>query len=381
MYMADPIGSLKDVFKGIFSSLTKERGGELYAVGIDIGASSIKAVQMSVVNGRVVLDTYGSIALGPFGANPDGTHGEIGETPSLKEEDIAKAIGELVKECELKIDRVAISVPVSASLFRDITIPNTITDEEMRTVVETEARKVIPVPIGEVTVDWLYVPQALLSPDVIKIEEGKKHLLLVAVSREANKRLELIADKSKLKPLMYELEVFSTMRSIYSHERAPIVIVDFGAFRTKVSIVHEGILAFVSMIPRGANDLTNVLMKDGTSFTDARNKKHTLSVNGISEDEGKIRNEMTALAKEILVIINDYERRAGASVQRVIIAGGGSELRDIVPFLSNSFGLPVVKSEPFARVIVPDIVAGFIKEIEPEFTVAAGLAMRLLKIS
>ena len=359
-----------DSFKNIFSSFFSKKDSSRIAVGIDVGTSSIKLVQISLKNNKINLDTYGSIALGPYNNLP------VGANTVPPPEKIAEAIKELIKECSVNINRVGVAIPTSASLFRDISVPSGITDSEMKTVVATEARRVIPVSINDVDIDWLPIPSEILPEDVRSLD--KKHLLLVAVSHESQKKIESYFSAANIMPVMYELEVFSSMRSIYSHERAPIVLVDLGAAHIKVSIIHEGSIRRAVSLDRGFNDLDNVLVSSGMDFTAARKIKHISDINGLNDNEILMRNSYLSILKDVQSVISEYEKYSHSSCSRIVLLGGGAEMVGIVSLTENTIGVSVEKSRPFERAIVPELVKDIVPKIEPEFTVATGLAMRLL---
>lgn len=359
-----------DSFGKLISSFISKKESSRVAVGIDIGATSVKLVQFSLKNNRIVLDTYGSIALGPYANLPVGA---IAVPDAAK---IGEAIKELVKECNADVTRTAVALPTSASLFRDIGIPSGITDSEMKTVALTEARKVIPVPVADVDIDWLSIPKEILPEEVQK--EDKKHLLLVAVSHESKKRVESYMSASGILPVMYEIEVFSSMRSIYTHERAPIVLIDLGAAHIKVSIIHEGSMRRALSLDRGFNELDNALVLKGMDFAAAHKIKHTSSITALGENETAMRETYVSILKDIANCISEYERYSHASPVRAVLLGGGAEMADIVPFTESILGITTEKSHPFVRATVPELVKDIIPTIEPEFTVCAGIAMRLL---
>lgn len=362
--------SFMDTITGVLSSLFTKKQRILTATGIDIGTSSIKLVELSLKDGKIILNTYGSIAIGPY------ANAQIGQTPAVTPEIVSKALAEILKECNANATNTAVTLPTSASLFRDITVPAKINEEEMKTVATTEARKAIPVPISEVDIDWLPIPDDIIPSEFTDIT--KKHLLLVAVSHESQRRYDSYMKAININPAIYEIEVFSSMRSIYSHERAPIVLIDLGASHVKVCIIHEGLIRRAVSMDRGFNELENALIVDGMSFVDAHKLKQSSSITGTTKEEETMRNVYSSLVKDIQVVLNEYERYSHATITRAVLLGGGAEMKNIVSFTESIIGIPVEKSHPFSRTIVPDIVKDVVGQIEPEFTIATGVAMRLL---
>ena len=122
-------------------------------IGIDIGTSAIKVVQIKKREGRAVLETYGAIALGPYADLP------AGKVTNLDNEKLLPAITELLKASGVNTKETAFAIPSAASLIFIVEIPERLSEKEYDSVIQTEARKFIPVPIAEVTLDWWVIPE------------------------------------------------------------------------------------------------------------------------------------------------------------------------------------------------------------------------------
>lgn len=359
-----------DSIKNLISSFLSKKDSNRVAVGIDIGSTSIKLVQLSLKNNRIHLDTYGSISLGPYNNLPVG----VSTTPTP--EKMNEALNELIKECSADPKRIGVALPTSASLFRDISVPALINNTEINTVVATEARRVIPVPVADVDIDWLPIPMEILPDSVKSIE--KKHLLLVAVSHESQKRISSYFTSPNIAPMLYELEVFSSMRVVYTHERAPIVLIDLGASHIKVSIIHEGSMRRAVSLDRGFNELDNTLVNSGLDFSMAHNIKHSSDISSVGENETLMRNSYLSILKDVQNVISEYEQYSHSSCSRIVLLGGGAQMKGIVKLTQDVLGVTTEKSHPFSTVIVPELVKDIVPGIESEFTITTGLAMRLL---
>ena len=120
-------------------------------IGVDIGASSIKLVQLRASRGTAILETYGEIALGPYAEQ------SIGKTVKLPPEKIAEALTDLMKEANVTAHEGGISIPFSSSLVVVLDLPK-VDAESMKRIVPIEARKYIPSPVSEVALDWFIIP-------------------------------------------------------------------------------------------------------------------------------------------------------------------------------------------------------------------------------
>src|SRR3989344_933875 len=143
---------MANFLSNIVGDLFNKNGGSV--LGIDIGSSSIKIVQLSRKNGHAVLETYGELALGPYAGK------SVGEATNLPPEKITEAIADMLKEKEVNITtRVCgVAIPFASSLMAVIEMP-TMPLKQLESMIPIEARKYIPVPISEVALDWYVIPK------------------------------------------------------------------------------------------------------------------------------------------------------------------------------------------------------------------------------
>ena len=144
--------SLSTVAQTLSSLISSKEGS---VIGIDIGASAIKIVQLRASHGVAILETYGEIALGPYAKVP------IGKATKLSPEQLAQALLDLMKEANVTARKGGISIPFSASLISILDLPK-VDAKQLARMIPLEARKYIPVPTDEVKLDWFVIPQESL---------------------------------------------------------------------------------------------------------------------------------------------------------------------------------------------------------------------------
>src|SRR5581483_1183777 len=103
-------------------------------LGVDIGSSSVKVVQLKREKCRVILETYGAISLGPYAGV------EIGRATALGADKLAEALKDVMREANVTTKDAAISIPYSSSLVSIIKLPSTV-EKQLAQVVPIEARK------------------------------------------------------------------------------------------------------------------------------------------------------------------------------------------------------------------------------------------------
>ena len=117
--------SLKKFFSNI-NLFGGSSGGN--AVGIDIGSSAIKVVEIKKKGGKAILETYGAIALGPYAVL------DIGRVTNLPPEKIAEALKEVLKQSGVTTSSAALSIPVQSSLIFTIELPAQIKENEIASI-------------------------------------------------------------------------------------------------------------------------------------------------------------------------------------------------------------------------------------------------------
>ncbi len=366
---------MANFFSDLFSKKTAS------VVGIDIGSSSIKMVQISRKGGRAVLETYGELALGPY------TGKGVGESTNLSTEKMVEAVRDMLKEKEVNITSkiCGVAIPFASSLMAVISMP-VVPKKQLDQMVPLEARKYIPVPISEVTLDWYIIPQEK-NPREMQMEGNpeppKLEVLAVAIHNDTLNKYKTIVEKTQLEAGFFEIEIFSTMRSILDQDMKPVMLVDMGASSTKLYIVERGILRSSHMIDRGSHSITDEMSKSlGITIEDAEYAKRDRGllgeINGIKiKDVASF--TLNYIFSEASHVVLAYQKKYNKDVSRVVLIGGGSALKGIVDAAKEMFQTEVVAGDPFSKVVAPAFLEKILKDTGPEFAVAVGVALRKLQ--
>ncbi len=369
---------MQNYLKSLFNSVVKSQSESV--LGIDIGSSSIKMVQLSRKNGHPVLETYGELALGPYAGKG------VGEAAVLSIEKIIEAMNDIIREKEVNIKTklCGIAIPFASSLMAVIDMPM-VPKKQLEEMIPLEARKYIPVPISEVSLDWYVIPKDK-NPETVDPEamaNQKLEVLIVALHNDTIVRYKDIVARTGLEASFFEIEIFSSMRSILDQEVAPVLLIDMGATSTKLYIVEKGILRSSHMIDKGSHNITNELSKSlGISMNDAEYLKREQGlpgeINGI-----KVRDVATFtlnyIFSEASHFISAFQKKYNKNVAKVVLVGGGSALKGVVEVAKTNFQTEVVAGDPFGKVIAPAFLEKVLRDTGPEFAVAVGIALRRLQ--
>ena len=363
------------------------RGGKPSVVGIDIGSSAVKIVQIRKEKGVAVLETYGSLAIGPY---VEGA--EIGQHANANEEVLHTVLSALLQESKVTASLACVSIPFHSSLISLIDVP-ALSDEKIAQTIPFEAKRYVPVPLEDVSLDWLIIPPALLSRDDKSIfedvgdgtknesNEEKRKVLLIAIHNHELIKHKNILSKTKLDTRFFEIEIFSTLRSSVYEAGLPSIVVDIGARSTKIYIVEHGIILRSFFINQGGQSITQAMSRaENISFKEAEHKKREF---GFEINDKDTLHVMSLVTDEILTEVNnsivDFEQRYRQSISKIVLAGGGASMKGLLEEAKKKTNIAVEISNPFARLRHPAILSESLKESGSEFAVAVGAALRALE--
>lgn len=347
---------------------------ESSVVGIDIGSSSLKVVQLKRVGGTAVLETYGELALGPYAG------AEVGQATNLPASTISETMNDLLREANVTTRSAGISIPFSRSLLTLVELPRRADAQEQKTVIELEARKYIPVPVSEVQLDWFILPDVIPEggslPDKIRV-------LLVAVHNDELSLLENVVKSAQLDASFYEIEIFSTIRSVVDEPVKPVLVIDIGASATKVYVVESGVVALSHNIPEGGQDVTRTIAHaHGLTVTKAESLKKE---HGFSKKENTgysiktIELVFSRIFEETKRVLTQFETAHNKTISGIVLTGGGGVTKELATYAQSFFAISVTIADPFGKTQAPAFMRPVLSEIGPEFAVAVGLALRKIQ--
>ncbi|KKU58439.1 MAG: Type IV pilus assembly protein PilM [Parcubacteria group bacterium GW2011_GWA2_47_12] len=336
-------------------------------VGIDFGSSAIKIVQLKKKNGQAVLETYGSVALGPYAGI------EAGRAARLPSETLVEALKDVMLEAKITARACGSAVPASESLIAVLTLPVR-QGEDISRIIPIEARKYIPTPISEVALDWRILQR---QDGVSAVESDKTEVLITAVHRDANERLKAVLAGAGLDASFLEIEAFSTARAAALAPDGAFGILDIGASASKVTVVDSGVTRDAHTIVRGGQDVTLALSSAlGIPIIEAEEKKRI----GVQQDGSKTVSVVLArVLSEAREVFRRYEIRMKRTFQGVFLSGGGALLSGFHIEAEKEFGVPVSTINPMARLAAPAFLSPLLARAGPEFAVAIGVALRRLE--
>ena len=347
-------------------------------LGIDIGTSSIKIVQLHKDKGVAYLDTYGELSLGPY------ANSEVGQATNLPPEKIAEALKDLMKEAGVTATTAGMTIPFASTLISTIELPKAVRNE-LQNIIPLEARKYIPVPINEVSLDWFVLPDdeaRLLSPGGQSVEPDTIKVILVAIHNDILTRYQTIASQLGISVTFFEIEIFSAIRSVVEQSAAPVAVLDIGAGTSKLYIVEYGIIQRSHVINRGSQTITQSLATAlGVTPAKAEQVKRQFGLESFGHAQAAEAMSLTLgyILSETGRAILNFEKKASKNVGMLLLTGGGAGLKGLAEHAAKQVSLEVKIADPFQKVEGPVFLEEVLKDAGPTFSVALGCALRKLQ--
>lgn len=341
-------------------------------LGIDIGTSSIKAVQVGNDNGRPRLMTYGYVE----------EQTDIVKSDAAASQDhVIATLKTLIREMHASTTRVVAALP-SFTVFSSIISLPVMTQKELNSAVRWEAKKFVPMPIDDLVLDWklLKTPG---SPAQASADRAPKNLrvLITAAPKSLVKRYIDVFKAAGLVLDNLETESLALERSLVGTDPAPAMIVDIGAVATNIAIMVDGIPLINRSIDVGGETITKSIGQSMTVDHDRaeqfkRDFGLSTSQQNISQVPKTIEFIVSSIVNEIRFVLNLYRNQGTGPIEKIILAGGSSFLVNLPAYLEKTLSIKTFIGDPWARIVYPVELQPVLQEIGPRFAVAIGLAMR-----
>ena len=350
----------------IFSMLTPKR----QLVGLDIGSSGIKLVQLKEIRGRYVLQKFGFKPLEPE-VIVDGTVMDEGR--------VVSSIKELFDELNVKVRQVAVSISGHAVIIKKISLPP-MPDDELEGQVKLAAEQYIPFDINEVNIDFHVLPPSEGEGD----GQGEMAVILVAAKKDKINELTELVKGAGLFPMVMDVDAFAieNMHGInYSVSQSETTaLVNIGASVMNINIVSKGTSLFTRDIPIGGNRYTESIQRElGLSYEQAEETKKQNGGHNKAAVQSVIESVNAEVASEIARTIDYFKSTvAEGEVQQVLLCGGGAQVAGLVQQLKDRMRTLVELANPFAEVDTTgsDFDQATLAEMAPMAAVGVGLALR-----
>ncbi len=336
-------------------------------VGIDIGSSSVKVVQLKDNKGSFQLLNVGIFPLPPEA---------IVDNTLMDSSLIATVIKNMVASLGIKIKDVVCSISGNSVIIRKIVLP-AMSQEELEDQISWEAEQYIPFDINDVNMDF-----QILSPD--SNDPSKMNVLLVASKKDIINDYVAVFSEAGMQLSVVDVDSFAVQNAFeanhdYSSEDI-LALVNIGASVMNINVIKDGITLFTRDVQMGGNLYTEEIQKQiGLSSEDAEIGKLLAHESTNEQLRNVILKVNETITQEIRRSLDFYNSTASDDrISRVFVSGGCSKVFSLMDTVSAKIGLPVEKLNPFSKLLYneKDFDPEYLEEIGPFMAVPVGLAIR-----
>ncbi|MDD2366212.1 MAG: type IV pilus assembly protein PilM [Desulfuromonadaceae bacterium] len=336
-------------------------------VGIDIGSSSVKAVQLKENKGVLQLLNVGIYPLPPEA---------IVDNSLMDSAAIASAIKNLVGSLGIKIKDVVCSISGNSVIIRKIILP-AMPQEELEDQISWEAEQYIPFDINDVNMDF-----QILSPDIN--DPSKMNVLLVASKKDIINDYVSVFSESGLQLSVVDVDSFAVQNAFEAnHDVTPediVALVNIGASVMNINVIKDGITLFTRDVQMGGNLYSEEIQKQlGLSSSDAETEKLLAEEKNNEALLNVILKINETITQEIRRSLDFYNSTANDErISAVYVSGGSSKVYKLIDTISEKVGLTIKTLNPFAKLKYneKDFDPEYLHEIAPFMAVPVGLAIR-----
>src|ERR1700758_260896 len=337
-------------------------------VGLDIGSSSIKAVELKKVKGDIHVAHLGIERLGSD---------IVVDSMIVDSGSVSTAISKLFTERKFGSKMVATAVSGHSVIVKKISM-QTVPEQEVPALLQTEAAQYIPFDMNDVNLDY-----QVLTDDP---NEPQMDVLLAAVKKDKILNYTNVLSLAGKIPEVVDIDAFALQNCYeYNYEPSPsstVALLNIGASVMNINIVKGNTPLFTRDVSIGGNQYTDSLQKElDLSFDDAESFKLGEKVGTVSEDsKTPILQQVTEII--VLEIQKTFDffpaSAAGEHIEKIYLAGGSSKVPGLVEALRQEFSLPVEIFNPFQKIGLPTEGPGvqLIEQNAGQMAVAVGLALR-----
>ncbi len=336
-------------------------------LGVDISSQSIKIVELKKHGNKVALSTYG------FSERFSEVSGKDNGPLDIRRS--ADLIKHICEKAHTSSNLAIASLPTFSVFSSIISINHSVNKKDMEAAINWEAKKVIPLPLQDIMLDWQLIDEAPAAQTV-----GHKVLLTGAPKNLIHNYVGIFKG-AQLNLLNLETEIFALIRSLIGNDRSSVMVVQLGSTTTNIFVVDKSAPVMNRSIAVGGNNATQAIATNlNMSVSQAEQFKYDLMHGDADPAAGKLPAMMVeALApitNEIKYILEVFGNKDNRRVEKIILTGGGALLPGLTVYLSELFNMNVIVGDPWFRIAYPFELKPILDKIGPRLAVAIGLAMR-----
>jgi len=304
--------------------------------GLDIGANSLKVMQVDVTKPKRAVLGYGA-------ANFDAK--AVKDGVIIAPEIMAKSIQELLARGiigHISTRLVNVAIPAARTFMRSMTLP-TLAAEDLSEAVRLEIEQYIPLPLNELYLDY----------SLIRRTDKEIELLAVAVPKKIIDSYLALMKQLDLEVLAIEPTITAASRLFVQLDKAniPTILIDFGAVSSDIIVYDKALIASGTVAGGGDNFTALIAQKLNISHQEAYFLKteyglgHGYKQKDIFAALGPL---LEQIVQEIRRILRYYEEHFDAKkIDQIVTTGGGANMPGLNDYLTDTLRVPARSFEPW----------------------------------
>lgn len=338
--------------------------------GLDISSTAVKLLELSRGGERYRVEAY---AVEPLPPNA------VVEKNIADVEAVGETIRRAVRRSGTHARHAAVAVAGSAVITKVITMPASLSEEEMEAQIELEADQYIPYPLEEVNLDFEVLGPSENNPETVDV--------LLAASRSENVDVRVAAvEHAGLTCRIVDIEAYALENAFaLIADQMPdrgvgrtIAVVDIGATMTTLTVLHDLKIIYTRDQVFGGKQLTEEIMRRyGLSYEEAGMAKRQggLPDNYVPEVLEPFKEAMAQQVSRSLQFF--FSSSQYSAVDHIVLAGGSASIQGADELIEAKLGTPTTVANPFANMsLAPRVKAQALANDAPALMIACGLALR-----
>ena len=342
-------------------------------VGIDIGSSAVKLLQLQKKGNQYYVELYATEPLPP---------GAVIEKTIKDPEVVVKALKNLVEKAQLKQVVACISVPNSETITRIIQMDDALSEKEIRTEIDLEADRYIPYSLDEVNLDFAILGKSIKGEDLVDV------LLTVSKTENVDSRVSLLSQVN-VRTKIVDIDSLAMERAFFliskqlpeQGNNMVVAVVDIGATITTLNIFYNNVSIYTREQSFGGQHLIDELQaRYGLSYEEAilARKRDNLPDDYITEILQPFKE---AVVKQVSRSCQFFFSAGGHNeIHHLFLTGGTSNIPGLDQLIFAEIGIKTTIANPFIDMLFSkQLNEEVLMEDAPALMTCCGLALRNCK--
>lgn len=340
-------------------------------IGVDLGSAIIKIVELKKENNKPRLITYGLATKEKH---------EVSSDTAINKEMIISDLKQTISMARVTTKKAIGALPAISVFSAIIELPQ-MPVKEINSAIRWEAKKIVPLPLEKMNLNWHILPDTTTPKNSDSQQKTIKIIINAAPKDIINSYLEIF-QAADLNLISLETEIKALQRSLLSVEEKTCLIIDIGATNTNM-IVFDNNLPLINKNIDIGGETVNFNIANILSI-DVERAEHLKNNFGLPADDQITHPVIKAIkftidnmiVQEIKHLTTVLQNSTEAEINKIIITGGGSHLKNFPIYLHNVLQIETIRGNSWQKIVYPQELAPELNKIGPEMSVAVGLALK-----